>query len=733
MKINLYKLLFAFIVSVIFCGCDDDYADYANETPSLKRHVLSMNTSSSSLTCGYLGGSGTFTVHSENTPWRFDESLSWLSFDRISGGGSMSSDTDVTLTVDENTLTDSRTGVFFLKSTDKTFPFSNTYDITQSGAEPYLNIYGSNGDVMDSDNLSWTASATGGWGTFNMKTNTEVRVESVDSWYSIEFADDYSSITITVNENVSTKERSDVFYIYFGSSTYSYYKAQIYQYGATVTTQTESLTFDENAGSAQLEITSDASWTAYTYTSWINVTPESGSQGTSQLTVSVTANSGSGDRTGYVYVSIGGTSCLSIKVVQHGIYVETDVTSVTFASTKDKKTINVKSNGEWTIDGIPSWISITDVNNQSVKSGYGNATLSVTATDNPNTYSRSGTLKFSLKDMSYSASVILTQEAKQFSTETDVVYFEDKASTNAVDITSDASWSAYSNEDWITVSPTSATGNGQLKISVTENISTVERTGSVYVKVGSKEYVITVHQKAKYFTLTSEAFEHSCSGGTSNIEISTNDTWTATVNDNASWVKLSSTSGTGSINVSITTEKNNTAETRTATVDFISGAMQTIRVTITQKGRNLTVNRTSVMFFDKGGESEPIMISADGEYTCETECVGNWFKLSTVSANEIIVKAEKNTGSDPREGKIVVKLTGLVSGEKIVPIRVFQGAKGISKDEYSDDENWDIYKSDGVSIKVTGYSTDANWNSDSKSPNTSMGKDDFTSDTNWNI
>jgi hypothetical protein len=139
------------------------------------------------------------------------------------------------------------------------------------------------------------------------------------------------------------------------------------------------------------------------------------------------------------------------------------------------------------------------------------------------------------------------------------------------------------------------------------------------------------------------------------------------------------------------------------------------------------------MFFDKGGVSEPIMISADGEYTCETECVGSWFKLSTVSANEITVEAEKNTDSEPREGKIIIKLTGLESGEKTVSIRVFQGAKGISKNEYSDDENWDIYKSDGVSIKVTGYSTDADWNSDTNSPNTNMGKDDFTSDSNWNI
>jgi len=73
--------------------------------------------------------------------------------------------------------------------------------------------------------------------------------------------------------------------------------------------------------------------------------------------------------------------------------------------------------------------------------------------------------------------------------------FEAKAGTQIVSITSNVDWTIDNETDWISVSPTSGSGNVDIDIAVSENTSLVDRTGSITVEGGSITRSVSVVQK----------------------------------------------------------------------------------------------------------------------------------------------------------------------------------------------------------------------------------------------
>lgn len=84
------------------------------------------------------------------------------------------------------------------------------------------------------------------------------------------------------------------------------------------------LSFGSGAGSNNLSVTSNISWTATDDQSWISVSPASGSNNGS-MAVSVTANGGSSSRTGNVTVTGGGFT-RTIPVSQSGVAISAGMT-----------------------------------------------------------------------------------------------------------------------------------------------------------------------------------------------------------------------------------------------------------------------------------------------------------------------------------------------------------------------------------------------------------------------
>ena len=152
---------------------------------------------------------------------------------------------------------------------------------------------------------------------------------------------------------------------------------------------------------------------------------------------------------------------------------------------------------------------------------------------------------------------------------------------------------------------------------------------------------------------------------TSVINVTASGQWT--VSSAAAWISLSNTSGAGDASITLTITENKTPDTRTGTVT-IQNSAGSVKVTLTQNGKTLSVTPESLSFGADGG-SETVSVTTDGTFTTSTS--DNWITVSS-DGNTITVKTSGNTSTSTRSGIVTVSLSNLTSGSLSTTIAVSQ-------------------------------------------------------------
>lgn len=667
-----------------------------------------MAVTPTTLSYSALASSKSLQITSTETPWEIENEIDWISTSPTSGSSSASVNVGVT---ENKSGDDVRTGIFYLKSNVSDWKYETPISVTQAGATPIISLSKSEIDfagtpntetITVTANCSWSASSSADWLTVSQKDNT---------------------ITLTVTANESNSNRTGTISVVHYGTTNASQKITVRQVPASINALTESLVFNNTASSVNVIINAEASWTASSSASWIDISPTSGESGTSTMTVSVSPNTSTSERTGFVNLSIGGIQRIQIPVRQRGIYIETEQSELSFNAAGGSQNLSVLSNTNWTVSSAPSWIAV------SPSQGEGDGFVKITASDNPYTSNRSGVIHLTQIGLSIDVAVSVSQAGKTFDINTTVLNFEDKSSTQTIDIQTDGTWTASASESWITISPTSNSGNSTLSVSVSENTSEDERSGQVVVVMADKSAIINVVQKGKYFTVSNNLLTYTSKGGAIDVSISTNDSWSAKVEDGSTWLTLSKTSGTGNVDVKVTASDNASVNSRTATLIFETIHNQKVRVVVTQDARYLRVDTREVLFYSKGGTSEAMTVSTDGTYSVTTS--QSWLSI-TQSANTFTVTASENSGTDARFGKIVIALTDLQEGTYSLTLDVTQLNYGGSflKKDYDDDHNWDDKGNSTGSLTITGFGSDKNYDTNTVS-GTTLSVSGYQSDKDW--
>ena len=703
------KYITYIILSMLLIGCSDKYDKSLDLYPTLVPRYITI--SPTSLTYSSSTGKKSIDVTTTETPWKTENEVEWISLSPESGDGSGI----ISVGVSENMFAEEpRTGIFYVKSAVNDWKFESPISVTQAAAMPIITpskteveFTGSKNSetITVSSNCSWTVSTSSEWLTVTKKDNT---------------------ILLSVTSNESNSYRSTTFYVFHEGTNYVSKTITVRQAPASVSASTETLVFNSAAGNVKMTVNSEANWTAATSSSWIKISPSSGTAGTSTMTVSVSPNTATSERTGYVIVSIGGNQRIQIPVRQRGIYIETEQTELPFTANGGSQDLSVLSNTSWTVSSVPSWITVSPSN------GEGDGKVKVTAQDNPNTVNRSGVIHITQSGLNLDVAVIVTQSGKTFDVNTTVLNFEDKQETQTVEILTDGTWNASTEDTWITLSPSSASGNSTLSVTVAENPNDNERTGQVTVSMGDKSSTLSIVQKGKYFTVSNSLLTYTSRGGSLNIAVTTNDTWTAQVENSPAWLQLSSASGYGNIDVNVTALDNPSVNSRSATIVFKTANNKNVKVMVTQDARYLNVDNREVLFYSKGGTSEAITISTDGTYS--VSCSDTWFSVNQ-SSNTFTITATENTTTDTRIGYITIALTDLNDGAYSLKLPVTQlnyGGSFLRKD-YGDDINYDNMGNSTGNLTITGFGSDKNYDSTATSGTTlyvSGFKSDFSWDTN---
>jgi mannan endo-1,4-beta-mannosidase len=176
--------------------------------------------------------------------------------------------------------------------------------------------------------------------------------------------------------------------------------------GNSLVVSTTTLTFGSVASSSPVAVTTNVGWTVADDQSWLSVAPTTGASNGS-FTVSATANTGTTNRSGTVTVSGGGIT-RQIVVTQPGPMsnnLTIAPTALSLGSATSSASIAVTANTSWTVTDDQSWLSVSST------SGVNNGTLTVSASANTSTASRSGTVTISGGGISRTIAVAQAGEA----------------------------------------------------------------------------------------------------------------------------------------------------------------------------------------------------------------------------------------------------------------------------------------------------------------------------------
>jgi len=339
---------------------------------------------------------------------------------------------------------------------------------------------------------------------------------------------------------------------------------------------------------------------------------------------------------------------------------------------------NVTSNSSWTAIPNQTWLSVNPA------TGTGNSSITVTAQANPTTSTRTATVTVSGSGVT-SQTVTVTQAARAatLSVSTNTLNIASaNGSTATFNVTSNSSWTAASNQTWLSVNPATGTGNGTVTVTAEANSTISTRTATVTVSgsgVTSQSVTITQSADAVSLTVSPLSLDVAAAEGSSAIfTVTSNTGWVVLPNE--TWLKVSKPFGSGNSEVMVTAEANSTTSQRTGTlvVSATGAGTQTVTVTQAAGAATLTVSPLTIDIAAMGGDTT-ITITSNTSWAVASN--QSWLTVAPLSGSgngTVMLTSEANPSSSARSATVTVSATGAASQTVLISQ---QGTVGVLDDE----------------------------------------------------
>ena len=280
-----------------------------------------------------------------------------------------------------------------------------------------------------------------------------------------------------------------------------------------------------------------------------------------------------------------------------------------------------------------------------------------------------------------------------------------------ISVTSNVDWTVSCPDAWVTVSPTSGTGNGSFKITVTANDKFEARSSTVTVKAGDKTASVRVSQLSLIpsILVSPTTLDVDAVGGTASVDVTANAPWTVAIPANIDWITPDAASGEGSKKVTFTVAPNTTFEARSADVTF-TAMDKTAQVKISQAASApaLEVSPATLSAEAAGGQLA-FTVTSNAPWTVAIPAECSWITANPASGEgdaKVTLTVDANIALSARNAVITVKetvgnseKTVTVSQEKALPSRqtdslalvaVFNATGGA--ENWHADRVWDLTK-----------------------------------------
>lgn len=594
---------------------------------------------------------GTFdVVFTSSLEWNaavfYSEGSGWINLNRKSGAGGYSVE-KIKVTIAENESDKPRSAKLIISSGDvsQEIGFIQTAGSGNSEEPEPEKVF----DVVEG---SADVGAEGGTVKVTVRYNVEYECKIGVDWIKEVNAKSYDEKvhTFIVSANETTEARSTTI-SFCGNGTCLPFvvnqaagEAKPEPY---LNVDTDNLSMPAEESSAEVNISSNVDWTASCSAAWVTLSSESGN-GDGVLTISVAENTNTNARSANIKVAdASGELSHIIQVKQQAA--EEEEEEVVFELTESSAEVSAE---EGTIKVIVHYnvsyeckVDVDWIKEVKAKA-YDEAIHTFVVYANETTEERTGVISFCGNGtcIPFTVTQAAGEEKPYLSVSAENVTMPADGAKKKVNVSSNVDWKASCTASWVSVTPESGNGNGELTITASANVSDESRTAVVKITdaSGNLSCSVQVRQQANeyepYLDADVENISAPAEGLQKKVNISANVDWKASCT--ADWVKLSPASGKGDGTLTVTVSENVSEEARTAVVKIndASGKLS----------HSIQVNQDAAVV-----EDEPVFellnssaeVGADGG-NFEVEVLSNIEFDYTVPVDWITVVSEQAKGSD---------------------------------------------------------------------------------------
>ncbi|KPA11778.1 secreted protein containing APHP domain protein [Candidatus Magnetomorum sp. HK-1] len=488
--------------------------------------------------------------------------------------------------------------------------------ISASPSTVYCSYSGETKSSNITANVSWSASDNASW---------------------ISTSSSSSRVNITCQRNTTTSQRTGRVTV-SGSGASDHIDVIQEKAPEELSVNPMSKYFQHTGGNASINVSSNISWSVSENTSWLSVSKSSNS-----FSIQCNANEITSQRSATITVS-GGSLSRQVQITQERAPDKLDVSplSKSFTHTGGNATINVNANISWNVNETTDWLSVSKSNNS----------FSIQCSANDTISQRIATITVSGNSLSKQVQITQSSAPERLDVSPTSKNFNYTGGNDSVTVSSNLSWNATENTDWIAVSKT---GNS-VSIQCDANDTISQRSATITVSGGSLSRQIQVTQSPAPERLdvspTSKNFSYS--GGSVSINVSTNISWNVT--ETTGWLSVSKSGSAFSVQCNA----NETTSQRSATISVSGGSLsRQVQITQSPAPERLEINPTSKIFSDTGG-SVTINVSANISWSVSK----NQTWLSITSTNGIndgafSINCEANSTVNQRNATVTISGSGL--------------------------------------------------------------------------
>lgn len=420
---------------------------------------------------------------------------------------------------------------------------------------------------------------------------------------------------------------------------------------------TTSLSFDAQSSSKKVNIESDQTdWNITIPVDWVFVNPKSGNNSATVDFTTQLNNSADESRVCVATVASNVNDWnrsfpITITQGKNSPYITLSESNMICSAVKQTKAITISANTEYTINDNGSvWLHVESATPSEI----------LFSIDENNTGEERNAV-VTLNAKSYkgvSATINVRQKIANISSTKETLNYGHSASSQTIEIESEASWTA-SSTGWLSVSPVFGNaGKTQVTISVPKNASLNRRNGSVYFKIADNNNIeVPVTQEGVTLNVSPSNVTFTSFGGSQSLTVASNDSWT--VASKPEWVSIDKTSGEGNATIKLSTAENNTTSERNGEI-VISTDDGVTSKTIPVKQEAKTVDYgDATLDFNYSAGSQSINFTTDGNWSLTKDA--EWFSVDKTSGSgsaTLNISVEENNTTARRNGAISLLIAG---------------------------------------------------------------------------